>query len=341
MPDDIMIYGAGAVGSWLGGRLVAAGHRVGFLARGRTLAALRSEGLVLREADRETRLAVQASDRSDDLPRPDWIVVSLKAQDVASAAPALASLIANGATLLTVQNGLPWWFLDGTAFADGPLRAVDPDGATSGLVPLARVVGGVLHGSAHAEGPGIVRVNRIDRLLLGAPRRESAGDARRIADVLRASGVPAEVVPDIRSAIWVKLWGNMTMNPISALTRAGLTDILADPLLRDLVAGMMREMEAVGRPLGLPLPMSVEDRMAVTARLGNVRTSMLQDLEARRPLEIEPILGAVVELAGRVGVAAPLSRSVVGLARQLARSSAAERQGPGAASRKPPASTES
>jgi 2-dehydropantoate 2-reductase len=330
MSDEILIYGAGAVGGWLAARLLRAGHRVSALARGRTLAALARDGIVLREDGEETRLPVPASDRLADLPRPGWVVLTLKAQDVAAAAPALAGLIETGAGLLTIQNGLPWWFLDGSAFGREPLRAVDPDGETARRISLARVVGGVLHGSAQAEAPGIVRVNRIERLLIGAPRPEAGADLQRIAGILRSSDIPAEVVADIRTAMWVKLWGNMAMNPISALTRSGLTDILADPLLRELVDGMMREMEAVGRPLGLALPMSGEERMAVTARLGNVRTSMLQDLEAGRPLEIEPILGVVVELAERVGVTAALSRGVLGLARQLAASAGTQRNGPGA-----------
>jgi 2-dehydropantoate 2-reductase len=316
----IVIVGAGAIGGWLGAGLARAGHDVAVLARGATLAALRRDGLRLREGDREERFGVAADDRPQALGACDSIVVGLKAQDVAGIAPSLAPLLGRDTSVLTIQNGLPWWFLDGTRLAGRTLASVDPDGATARAIPFAHAVGGVVHGATRVEAPGVVRIVKVDRLLLGEPGGGPSARIDTLVAAFNAGGVPTHASPDIRAELWAKLWGNMNMNPISALTQAAAADMLANPLLRELAAGMMREMEAVGAKLGLRLPMSVEDRIALTGKLGNFRTSMLQDLDAGRPLEIEPILGVVVELADALAVPVPLSRGVLGLTRQLAAS---------------------
>jgi 2-dehydropantoate 2-reductase len=319
-----VIVGAGAIGGWLGAGLARAGHEVAVLARGATLAALRRDGLRVREGDREARFTVTADERPLALGACDSVIVGLKAQDVAGIAPQLAPLLGLETTVVTIQNGLPWWFLDGTPLAGRTLASVDPGGATARAIPFARAIGGVVHGSTRVEAPGVIRIGKVDRLLLGEPQGNKSGGASpridRLVAAFKAGGVPAVASPDIRAELWAKLWGNMNMNPISALTQAGAADMLANPLLRELAAGMMREMEAVGAKLGLRLPMGVDDRIALTAKLGNFRTSMLQDLDAGRPLETEPILGVVVELADALAVPVPLSRGVLGLTRQLAAS---------------------
>lgn len=312
------IVGAGAIGGWLAGGLAAAGHDIGVLARGAALAALRRDGLRVRDGEGEAVHQVQATDRPAELAGADCIIVGLKAQDVAALAPTIAALMGPSTDVLTIQNGLPWWFLDGTKLAGRTLASIDPGGATGRAVPTARAIGGVVHGSTRVEAPGVIRIGKVDRLLLGEPRGGASDRLAALVAAFRAGGINAIAVDDIRTELWAKLWGNMNMNPISALTQAGAADILGNPLVRELVAGMMREMEAVGARLGLALPMDVEARIAVTGRLGNFRSSMLQDLDAGRPLEIEPLLGVIVEMAEAVDVPAPLSRAVLGLTRQLA-----------------------
>ena len=314
------IVGAGAIGGWLGGGLAKAGHDVGVLARGATLAALRRDGLRIREGDSESVHAVHADDDPTTLAGADCVVVGLKAQDVAGLAPKIAALLGPSSSVLTIQNGLPWWFLDGSPLADRTLDSIDPGGATARAIPIAHAIGGVVHGSTRVEAPGVIRIAKVDRLLLGEPRGGGSDRLTALSAAFRDGGVNAIAVDDIRTELWAKLWGNMNMNPISALTQAGASDMLGNPLLRELAAGMMREMAAVGAKLALKLPMGVEERIAVTERLGNFRTSMLQDLDAARPLEIEPLLGVIVELAEAVEVPAPLSRGVLGLTRQLAAS---------------------
>jgi 2-dehydropantoate 2-reductase len=315
-----VIVGAGAIGGWLGGGLARAGHDVAFLARGATLAALRKDGLTVREGERVRLFAVDATDDPKALGTVDCVLLAMKAQDVARVAPTLPPLLGPDTIVVTIQNGLPWWFLEGGPLAGRTLVSVDPDGATGRAIPVARAIGGVVHASTEATAPAVIRINKVDRLLLGEAQGGASPRLTALAETFVAGGVPAIATPDIRSELWIKLWGNMNMNPISALTQAGMGDMLDNDLIRALVAGMMREMEAVGGKLGLRFPMSVEERIAVTRRLGNFRTSMLQDLDAGRPLEIEPILGVVIELAQAVGVPTPLSSGVLGLVRQLAKS---------------------
>jgi len=315
-----VIVGAGAIGGWLGGALARAGHDVAFLARGATLAALRRDGLTVREGERVRLHGVTASDDPATLGRADCVVLAMKAQDVARVAPGLAPLLGASTSVLTIQNGLPWWFLERGPLAGRTLVSVDPQGATGRAIAIERAIGGVVHASTEVLSPGVIRINKVDRLLLGEPK---GGPSERLAALTAAfvaGGVPAIAVDDIRAEMWTKLWGNMNMNPLSALTQAGMGDMLDNDLVRELVAGMMREMQAVGDKLGLSFPMSVEDRIAVTRRLGNFRTSMLQDLDAGRALEIEPILGVIIELAEAVSVPTPLSRGVLGMVRQLAKS---------------------
>ena len=185
---------------------------------------------------------------------------------------------------------------------------------------MERVIGAVVHAASRVEAPGVVRLVKADRLPLGDPSRALGPRVPELAEAFRAGGVPAEAAPDIRAEIWAKLWGNSNMNPLSALCRADAAAMLDDPGVRGLVLAMMREMAEIGARIGLPLAADPEERIAVTRRLGAFRTSMLQDLEAGRPLETGPLLGGLVELAGQLGVAAPQLRGVHGLLRLLARS---------------------
>jgi 2-dehydropantoate 2-reductase len=317
----VLVVGAGAVGGWLAATLSRGGAEVALLARGATLQALRERGLLLREDKRSQAFALPASDRAEDLPRPDAVVLAVKthgfADAVAWAAPALARG-PSGPLVLTAMNGLPWWFLDDPGpLAGQRLESVDPGGRAAALLAGARPVGAVVHASMRAERPGVVRVAAVDRLILGEPGGAASRETRDLADLVKAGGADCIVTPDIRLEIWSKLWGNMNMNPVSALTRLTASGIFAEPRLVELVRDMMGEFVRVGERLGLKLPMSVEERLVVTSRLGDFRTSMLNDVEAGRPLEVEGLLGVVVELAEKLDEPVPASRAVYALARGL------------------------
>jgi 2-dehydropantoate 2-reductase len=313
-----VVLGAGAIGGWLAAGLARAGHEVGVLARGASLAALREDGLVLHEGDRRESFRIAATDDPAALSGPDALVLGLKAQDLPGALPLIRALLGPETRVLPAVNGLPWWFLEGFGGpAEGlALRSVDPGGALAAALPARRVVGAVVHAASRVEAPGRIRLVKADRLLLGDPA--GTGDAAALADVFRAGGVPAEAVPDIRAEVWSKLWGNSGMNPLSALARADLSQLLDDDGARGLVLAMMREMAELGERIGLSGLGEPEARIAVARRLGAFRTSMLQDLEAGRALELGPILGALVELAGHLGQPVPALAGVHGLTRLLA-----------------------
>jgi 2-dehydropantoate 2-reductase len=315
----VTVLGAGAVGGWLAAGLARAGLPVSVLARGATLAALRAEGLVLlRDGARET-FRLPASDDPAALAGAEVVLLGLKGHDLPAALPLIRRLLGPGTVLLAVQNGLPWWFFQGFGgpLRDAVLESVDPGGALARALPVARVLGGVAHVASRVEAPGVVRLVREDRMLLGDPGGGQGATLAALVAALRRGGVPAEAAADIRAEIWLKLWGNSNMNPLSALCRADSAAMLEEPGVRGLVVAMMREMAAIGERIGLPLPADPEARIAVTRRLGAFRTSMLQDLEAGRSLETGPLLGSLVEIAGRLGMPAPTLAGVHGLLRLL------------------------
>jgi 2-dehydropantoate 2-reductase len=246
-------------------------------------------------------------------------VLALKGQDVAGVAPTLRPLFGADTAVVSTMNGLPWWFLDGFGgpLAGQTLTSVDPKGVTLASIEGRRVIGGVVHGSTRLDAPGVVRIVKIDRLLLGEPDGEGSPRLATLAEAFAKGDVPVVQTGNIRMEIWAKLWGNMNMNPLSALSRGTMSRMLGDPMLFSLAAGMMREMDEVGARIGLKMTMTPEDRLALAAKLGDFKTSMLQDLEADRPLEVEPLLGVVVELADALKLDLPLCRGVLGTIRQL------------------------
>jgi 2-dehydropantoate 2-reductase len=317
----VIVIGAGAIGGWLAGTLARGGAEVALVARGATLDRLREHGLTLIEGDRRQVFRLPAAARVADLPKADAVVLAVKTYAfgdvVADAGPALA----HGPLFVTAMNGLPWWFLEGL---DGPLQdqrleSIDPGGKGAALLGKVRPVGAVVHVSARAEGPGVVRVAAVDRLILGEPGGDASRETSTLAELVAAGGARCDVTQNVRGEIWAKLWGNMNMNPVSALTRLTANGILGDAYLLQLVRDMMTEFTHVGAQLGLPLPMTVDERLVVTRRLGDFRTSMLNDVEAKRPLEVEALLGSVVELADKLGTPVPASRAVYALARGLNR----------------------
>ncbi|MBK6865760.1 MAG: 2-dehydropantoate 2-reductase [Ideonella sp.] len=319
----IAVVGLGAVGGFIAGRLAQApgGLRVSALARGATLHALRERGLLLREADRETPIrAIHASGDARELGEQDLVVIAVKGQALAGVAQTLAPLIGAHTLLLPAMNGVPWWFLQATGDAT-PLASVDPGGRIAAALPLAQVLGGVIHFTCSSPAPGVVQHGFGDRIIFGAAAGGATPGARAAAvgAALRAAGFTVEESTDIRREIWFKLWGNMTMNPVSALTGATCDLILDDPLVREFMLRAMAEAAAIGARIGCPIDQSGEARMAVTRQLGAFKTSMLQDAEAGRALEIDAIVAAVHEIGARVGVETPAIGALLGLTRLMAR----------------------
>jgi 2-dehydropantoate 2-reductase len=312
------IVGAGAIGAWIGDALDRAGWDVSMLARGPTLAALRSDGLTV-ERGGETRHSRPRAGSPAELGIHDYVFLTVKAQVLTDLAPSLSPLIGPATVVISGTNGIPWWFFQdfGGALANRPLRSVDPDQSQERTFPRERTLGSVVHASARVLTPGHVQVVAADRLLLGEPSGEVTNRLQAVVNGLRGGGVNAEISQRIRHDVWAKLWGNMNMNPLSALTRCGTSRILADPDVRELCIRMMEEMQLCAQRLGLEMNITPAERIAVTQRLGDFRTSMLADIEAGRPLELAPQLGAVAEIAQRLDVPAPFVRSILGLTRLL------------------------
>ncbi|KGS06912.1 MULTISPECIES: 2-dehydropantoate 2-reductase [Burkholderia] len=320
-PVRAAIVGIGAIGGLFAAALARAGWDVSAFARGATLGALRDRGLrIVGESGEETAVPLRASDDAHALGVQDYVVIALKAQALPELATRIAPLVGPQTTVVAAMNGLPWWFFDGFG---GPLDgavldAIDPGGATAAALPPARAIGCVVHLSSATREPGVVARGRGNRLIVGAPRRELLDLAARFADALEAGGFDVERSADIRTDIWAKLWGNMNMNPLSALTGSAADRLLDDPYTHALALRMMEEADAIGARLGLSAGMSGAERIVVTRRLGAFKTSMLQDLEAGRPLEIGPILGVFPELGRKLGVPTPYCDAVLGLLRQRA-----------------------
>jgi len=315
----ILVIGAGAIGGWLAGALARGGAEVSLLARGATLKALRASGLALLQGERRESYALPVSDRVSDLAEPEAVVLAVKTSGFADAVAGAADAFRHRPMVVTTMNGLPWWFLSGL---EGPLEgqrleSIDPGGRAASMLAGVRPLGAVVHASTKAEAPGVVRVAAVDRLILGQPDGKTSEETAQLARILAEGGVACPISPTIRTEVWAKLWGNMNMNPVSALTRRTANGILGDPHLLGLVRDMMTEFVRVGERIGIRLPMTVDERLAVTRKLGDFRTSMLNDVEAGRPLEVEGLLGVVVEMADKLGEPVPASRAVYALARAI------------------------
>ncbi|MFL9871762.1 2-dehydropantoate 2-reductase [Paraburkholderia megapolitana] len=317
------IVGAGAIGSLIAAALARAGHTVSVLARGKTLDAIRANGIRVLDGTSESTAAVAASDDAAALGVQDFVVVALKAQVLPAIAGSLRPLVEPHTVIVAAMNGLPWWFLNGTTgvLAGEHIEAVDPAGVVSAALPSAQSVGCVVHLSSSTDAPGVVRRGRGNRLIVGAARAELAERTRSLSASLKEGGFDVEESEDIRTEIWAKLWGNMNMNPLSALSGSTADLLLDDPYTHALVLRMMEEADAIGTQLGLSTGMSAPARVAVTRELGAFRTSMLQDFEAGRALEIGPILGVFPELGRRLNVPTPFCDAVLGLLRQRAANS--------------------
>jgi 2-dehydropantoate 2-reductase len=318
----IAVVGAGAIGGYVGGWLAAAGEDVTFIARGANLRAIRADGMrVIGEDGSEVVARVNVFDDTANAATQDVVILAVKAHQVASVAPGLAALCDAATAIVTMQNGIPWWYFHrhGGAYEGTPVRSADPDGSIARFIDAKRVVGSVVYPAATLEAPGVVRVVEGRRFTLGEPDGSTSERAQAISAAFTRAGFKAPVIADIRSEIWLKLWGNLSFNPISALTHATLAGLLQFPLTRELSVEMMREAEQVANKLGITFRVGIDKRIAGAEKVGEHKTSMLQDVEAGRPMEIEALVGSVVELGRLTQTPTPHIDAVYALARLLAK----------------------
>ena len=317
----VCIYGAGAIGGWIGSGLARAGCSVSVVARGATLDALQLHGLRLNQGGRVSSQAVASSALPADLGVQDLVVLAVKAPSLPEVVRQMAPLIGPHTTVLTAMNGVPWWFLQGFGgtLAGTRLSSVDPDGALAEGLPARHIVGCVVHASCSLDEPGQVHHHFGNKLILGEPSGEKTARVRQLAALLERAGFEAPVSDQIQKDIWFKLWGNMTVNPISALTGATTDRIMDDDLVRGFISSVMLEAKEIGTRIGIPIDQRPEDRHAVTLKLGAFKTSMLQDVEAGKAVELDSLVSAVRELGVLTKVPTPFTDALLGLARLHAR----------------------
>jgi 2-dehydropantoate 2-reductase len=313
----VCVYGAGAIGGLLGGRLAKAGVEVGLVARGPHLAAMRERGLTLQAEDGSFTVHPTATADPAELGLQDHVIVALKAHQVPGVVGAMQPLLGPGTAVVMAVNGVPWWYFHGLEgpFEGRRLPSVDPgDVQWQGIGP-ERVIGCVVYPAAEVVEPGVIRLVEGDRFTLGEPSGERTERVERLSRALIEAGFKAPVRPRIRDEIWVKLWGNLSFNPLSALTHATLDVVCTDDGVRAVARAMMVEAQEIGERLGVRFGVSVDKRIAGAAAIGAHKTSMLQDLERGRPMEIDALVTAVQEMGRLVGVPTPTIDTVLALVR--------------------------
>ena len=317
----VCIYGAGAIGGWMGGALARAGCDVSVVARGATLAALQQHGLRVHQAGQLSAHAVDSSASPAELGVQDLVVISVKSPSLPDVVRHIAPLIGPDTVVMTAMNGVPWWFLQGFggALAGRQLTATDPDGALARTIGAHHIVGCVVHASCALDAPGLVRHHFGNQLIIGEPSGGVSARVERLAALLVRAGFEAPVSGQIQADIWFKLWGNMTVNPVSAFTGATTDLILQDDLVRGFISSVMFEAKEIGARIGINIDQQPRDRHAVTLKLGAFKTSMLQDVEAGRAVELDALVAAVRELGALTGVPTPFTDALLGLARLHAR----------------------
>jgi len=317
----ICIYGVGAVGGFIGARLLKSGCQVNAVSRGATLEALRGHGLRLLSGGELSTGELRATDDPRELGVQDLVVLAVKATSLASVARDIAPLLGPDTVVLTAMNGVPWWFFDGFGgeYAGTRLSAVDPDGSLAAAIGSRHVVGCVVHGSFSSPEPGLVQHGFGKRLIIGEPDGSDSLRLRKLAGLLERADFTVEVSRNIQTDIWFKLWGNMTMNPVSAITGATCDRILDDPLVARFCLDAMAEAARIGGRIGCHIGQSGEERCEVTRKLGAFKTSMLQDVEAGRAVELDALVGAVREIGQLTGEPTPNIDALLGLARLQAR----------------------
>jgi len=317
-----LIVGAGAVGAYIGARMAHAGFDVTLFARGPHLHAMQERGVLVKsnQGDFEARPAVAGS--LAEVGPVDVVILAVKAHSLPQLAPQLKPMLRTDTVVVSTQNGIPWWYFLGFGgeFEGMRLEHVDPGGVIAEAIEGSSVLGAIVYFSTETLAPGVIQHIDGNRISLGEPDGTRSDRCRRMAEALIASGLRCPVTTRIRQEILVKLLGNASFNPVSALTRATLVQMVRDPGVSTVIRNIMQEVEAVSRKLGMTLPVSIDQRMAGAEKVGEHKTSMLQDLEAGRPLELDALVGAVVELGDRVGVSMTHTRTVYHCAKLLARS---------------------
>ena len=314
----ICIYGAGAIGGWIGARVAQQPNvQLSVVARGDTLRALQQHGLRLHSGEQVLQTAVQTSANPSDLGVQDLVVIAVKAPGLQEVAKHIAPLIGPHTVVLTAMNGVPWWFLQGFggAYANTPLKSVDANGIIAQSIPPEHVMGCVVHASCSLKGPAQVQHHFGNGLIIGEPSGKTSARAQALLELLQRAGFDATLSQQIQKDTWYKLWGNMTVNPVSAITGATTDKILNDDLVRQFISSVMLEAKAIGERIGIPIDQQPEDRHAVTRKLGAFKTSMLQDIEAKRSVELDALVSAVRELGQITGVATPFTDALLGLSR--------------------------
>lgn len=319
----IAVIGAGAIGGLVGAKLALAGEDVTFIVRGANLSAIKANGFKLVSAEGEEQVArnVKATDSYDEAGPQDIVILAMKAHQVEAVANDVPKLFGPETVVVTMQNGIPYWYFHnhGGALAGTPVRSVDPTGLVSAKVPAERVIGCVVYPASELIAPGVVKHIEGDRFPVGELDGSSSERVNRVSACFTGAGFKAPVLDNIRAEIWLKLWGNLTFNPISSLSHSTLVDICQYPPSRDLAAAMMREAQAVAHKLGIEFRVTLEKRIAGAEKVGKHKTSMLQDVEAGRAPEIDALVGAVVELARLTDTSTPHIDTVYTLVKLLAR----------------------
>jgi 2-dehydropantoate 2-reductase len=300
-----LIAGAGAIGGYIGACLARSGQDVTLFARGPHLRAMQQNGVRVLSADGDFEVQPRVIGDLGEAGPADVVILGVKAHGLTQLAPQVKPLIGENTTVVSTQNGILWWY-----FSDFRLERVDPGGVIADSIPQRSVVGSLVYFATDIVEPGVIRHTEGNRISLGEPDGSRSDRCRQIAEALIKAGLRCPVTARLRHEIWVKILGNVAFNPISALTRATLVRMVRDPEVSGVVRSIMAEVEAVAGKLGMELPVSIEQRIAGAEKVGEHKTSMLQDLEAGRPMEIEAIVGAVVELGERLGVPMPHTRTV-------------------------------
>jgi 2-dehydropantoate 2-reductase len=316
------IVGAGAIGGFVGAKLAAAGEDVTFIARWKNLDAIRAHGMTVKFHDGTVLEAkhAKATDSTAAVGHVDCVILALKTHQVESLVNQLAPLYGPKTTIITMQNGIPFWYFHkhGGALEGTRIRAVDPQGVCLDGIPAERIIGCVVYPAAELIAPGVVQHIEGERFPLGEPDGSISNRVKDLSDIFVKAGLKAPVLDNIRNEIWLKLWGNLTFNPISALTHATLQDICQYPFGRELATNMMREAQAVAEKLGASFRVPLEKRIEGAEKVGRHKTSMLQDVEAGRAIEIDALVGSVVELGQLTGVPTPTISAIYQASKLLA-----------------------
>ena len=311
----ICIYGAGAVGGLMAAWLARSGHDVSAVARGAHLEAIRRSGLRVRSQDGVDSFRIKADSDPRELGAQDYVLVTVKAQNLGDVAEKIAPLLGADTTVVTAMNGVPWWFFERLRFGNGKerLESLDPGGKLTRAMPTERLVGCVIHLAASTPEPGLISHNMGRKLILGEPGGKNTARTKRIAEALKDAGFESIVTEAIEKEFWVKLLGNVSFNPVSALTVSTADRLIQDRQVKDYMINIMREVLAIGRAVGVDADIDPEARIDMARALGKFKTSMLQDLEAGKSLEIDGLLAGTLEIARKAGVKAPYTESLFGL----------------------------